>query len=154
MKKEASWKKIQGGNEDFQGIARLMVEFDEATGRVRRMENQVLHHLRKAASVCDPEDLDVYIRDRGGFEFEIVCSIDLKDGVCATRWIHEDGIKMEREEFREDPGHPVHSIVCMSDLYERYGVELERSDVQMLDGALFQILFQDQKDPALNGAGG
>lgn len=85
------------------------------------------HFMRKAVAVVNPKNLRVFISDLGGFVYHIVAVIS-GSGFLSTGWIHEDGIRTEREMF-PDLSHPVHSITCVSDLYEECSEPTEEIDV-------------------------
>lgn len=100
---------------ELKSIIKLLVGFDEATGRCKRYPNQEMHFLRKAFSVC--EGGSAFLQKESENVYHVVVS-KFADGVgLATAWSHEDGIAEERK--TAEPGHPVHKIVCVGDLWER-----------------------------------
>lgn len=111
---KTEWLEITERIEEFQKIIRLLVEFDERTGRHQRYSDPEGHYLRKAASTASPTDLRVFVRDLGGSAFYVVVRINAASGHGVCGYIHEDGIAIERQTLA--PDHPVHSIVCLSDL--------------------------------------
>ena len=113
---DSGWVEIEGRKEEFIKIVRLLVEYDEKTGRAGRGGGN--HYLRAAIAHVDPADLRLFARHKGAFAYEILCTIDNQGGYLVTTWIHEDGIPPEREGLLEFPDHPVHSIVCLTDLME------------------------------------
>lgn len=100
--------------EDFQGILRLLVDFDEKTGRYQRYRDQETHYARHALAVCDPEQMSVYIKDLGGYVYSVIAECRNASSVIVTAWMLEDGIRQERETAPED--HPVHKIKCLTDM--------------------------------------
>lgn len=110
-----AWRELTHRKEEFSKIIRLLVEFDEKTGRYLKYNDPETHFMRRAIAVADPTKLRVFLRDLGGFVYSVVCELRSAAGITATAWIHEDGIRNEREDAEEN--HPVHSIVCVTDLY-------------------------------------
>src|SRR6185436_20771078 len=100
---------------EVQKIVRLLVEFDEKTGRYAQYENAENHYIRKAVAVSHQENVHIYLKDMGGDIFAIVAHLANPSGRVTTAWVHEDGIHAERQEAELD--HPVHKIICMTDLY-------------------------------------
>ena len=112
------WRELVGRKEEFQGIVRLLTEFDERTGRFRRFGDPETHYMRRALCVCDCDLMRVFFRALGGYVYQVAVELRSRSGSVATGWIHEDGIRAEREAFGAEPRHPVHGIVCLTDLYE------------------------------------
>lgn len=103
--------------EAFQKIVGLLVEFDERTGRYQKYGDPENHFMRKAISVADPGSVAFDVKDLGEFVYH-VNALYMNDGnECKTAWIHEDGIRAERVAVKAD--HPVHKIVCVTDIFER-----------------------------------
>lgn len=99
--------------EQFQKIIQLLVDFDSKTGRFKRYNNPEKHYLRSAVGVCMAQSLKVTLKHLGGWVYDVTAEHpDFK-----TEWAHEDGIKQERETSGKE--HPVHQIVCVTDLFER-----------------------------------
>lgn len=112
------WIELTSKREEFTKIVKLLVAFDQNTGRYARYENESSHWLRKAVSVAEPDALRVILKHLGGFVYSVVTEQRTESGFCVTCWVHEDGIRSEREDKMSEPRHPVHSIVCVSDLYQ------------------------------------
>jgi hypothetical protein len=106
---------------EFQKIVKLMIDFDERTGRHTRYPDPEVHYMRKAVSVARPESLTIKLEraehEEGWVYFVEVILDNSSVNSLITRWIHEDGIRAERETLGE--GHPVHNITCLTDLYDR-----------------------------------
>lgn len=115
----AGWRELTDRKDEFSKIIRLLVEFDEKTGRYLKYNDPETHFMRRAIAVADSSRLRVFLRDLGGFVYSVVCELRSPAGVTATAWIHEDGIRNEREGAEEN--HPVHSIICVTDLYSGSG---------------------------------
>ncbi|MBL8021490.1 MAG: hypothetical protein JNM27_17605 [Leptospirales bacterium] len=109
------WRELTVKKEEFCKIVRLLVEFDEKTGRYLKYNDPETHFMRKAVSVADTSRIRIFLRDLGGYVYSVVAELRSLAGTTATAWIHEDGICKEREEA--ETNHPVHSIVCVTDLY-------------------------------------
>lgn len=112
------WKEIVDRKGEFQEMLRLLLHFDERSGRYRDYSEPELHFMRKAVAVADPGGLRIYIRNLGARVYYVVVELQMGGGRMATAYVHEDGIRLEREERADDLQHPVHQITCLSDLYE------------------------------------
>ena len=68
-----------------------------------------------------PADCRVFFKKFTEFEYLIYAEIHEKNNIRSDYWIHVDGIAEERNEqkCRNNPEHPVFSIVCVSDLFEK-----------------------------------
>lgn len=105
--------------DEFLKILRLLVDFDEKTGRVERQPNKFAHYARKALSLAPPEELVITLEKKDQISVYWVCIVlKVPNLTIKAEWVHEDGIAAERIEHGENPEHPVHSIVCMTDIYE------------------------------------
>ena len=125
------WNELQECKYEFQKIVNLLVEFDEKTGRYRRYPDRETHFMRKAISVGDTDCMRIFLQHLGGFVYHVVVELSIKGGQVCTGWVHEDGIRVERDEFQESKTHPVHSILCMTDLYEKNSMPLSDDPVEM-----------------------
>ena len=125
QKTECVWHELESKKEEFQKIVRLLVDFDETTGRYRRYGDPETHFMRRSVSVADADRLRIFLCPLGGFVYYIVAELQSGGGCVSTGWVHEDGIRAERDEFREEKAHPVHSIVCMTDLFEQFSVKMD-----------------------------
>ncbi len=125
-----AWRKLTERMEEFQEILKLLVEFDERTHRHRRQKQPELHHMRRALAVGRPKDLEVFIRYLGGSMFFVAAKLTASGGQVASGWLHEDGIYEERQQFADNPDHPVHMIRCMSDLFAAHTETAPNSEVE------------------------
>lgn len=103
----------------FQKILALLTSFDEKTGRHIRFNDQESHFARVALAKVSEENVRFFIKDLGGFIYSVIGYIEGRSCTLATVWVHEDGIRQERDEHSEVKNHPVHSIECLTDLYGR-----------------------------------
>ncbi len=110
------WQEVTAGKEELQRIIMLLVEFDERTGRFKRYADQESHWMRKAAGVCSPDELRIFVCDLGSWLYQVTVRITSGSGHLQTTWLHEDGIRAERETLGSE--HPVQNIVCLTDLVE------------------------------------
>lgn len=118
------WKEMMQCKERFQGMVAMLAEYDERTGRYRKFGEPEQHYFRRALVVADTEDLRVFMKRMRGFVFYVVVELRTSCGFCATSWVHEDGVELEREAVRDDPDHPVHVFDSLSDFYRRYCLQL------------------------------
>ena len=109
------WVEIVERKKEFQDILKLLVEFDERTGRHQRYSDPESHYMRKACVVASAESLKIMARRIDEFVFYIVVRLECASGHEITGWVHEDGIAAER--VTASPAHPVHRIVCLTDLF-------------------------------------
>lgn len=115
IEQASAWKELVRRKEDFLKIVQLLVDFDEKTGRYARYRDTETHFMRRAVAAADPERVRIFLKHLGGFVYSIVAEVQSPGGLVATAWIHEDGIRQEREGAPKE--HPVHSIVCVTDLF-------------------------------------
>lgn len=118
MKEQYEWKEIVKDKGELQNIVRILTDFDTRTGRVEHYVDQYTHYLRKAISVSLESETRIFVKYLSGFRFLVVGEIHGPCGFTATSWVHDDGIMNEREDKSGEPSHPVHSIVCLTDLYK------------------------------------
>lgn len=114
------WKEITKRKEGFQALVAVLVDFDERTARYRRYGDPEQHFFRKAIALADPDDLRVFVRKLRGYVYFVVAEVRTECGFCATSWVHEDGVQLERDQLSSEPEHPVHGVNCLSDYYRRY----------------------------------
>lgn len=112
-----AWRELCERKRDFQDIMRLLIDYDERTGRFERYDGSELHYLRKTIALCREADLRIYLRSLGAFVYCVVGELRTAGARVATAWVHEDGIRAEREVWT-DPEHPVHGITCLTDLFQ------------------------------------
>jgi len=121
----SEWIELTSRKDEFTKIVKLLVEFDERTGRYRRYGCESSHWLRKALAVSDQECIRILLRNLGGFVYSVVVEIRTDSGFATMSWLHDDGIRKERDEKKSEANHPVHSIVCVTDLFnEGTGADL------------------------------
>ena len=143
------WTELLERKDEFQGIVRLLVEFDEKTGRYRKYGDQETHYMRKAISVAEPESLRIFLKHLGGFVYYVVAQLISESGHVSTSWVHEDGIRGERDEFKEISTHPVHTILCMTDLYEENSKPLPDDPAEIcVDDPTLHLLVGDAEGGA------
>lgn len=111
------WQELKEKKNEFQSMTKLLLEFDERSGRLKYRSNQSLHYIRKAISICEPELLQVWLRHQAAYIYEVIVFGMENQSMYSTSWLHEDGIWIERQRYQSQPNHPVHDIVCLTDLY-------------------------------------
>ncbi len=145
-KKTDQWFELTSRKDEFQNILRLLVDFDEKTGRYKNYGGEEQHWLRKSASrVTDLNELRVFIKNIGSSIYMVVVEASVNNGVAVTAWIHEDGIHSEREQFQDNPDHPVHGIVCLTDLFKQATEELNQESIEKLAVPVLDLM-QGVKD--------
>ena len=117
-KKKTGWFELTTRKDEFLKILQLLVEFDEKTGRYKNFSDQQSHFLRKSVSVANIASLRIFFQAIGFYVYEVVVEMKSIGSYSATQWIHEDGIRAERDEYKDILSHPVHTITCLTDFYE------------------------------------
>lgn len=114
----ADWRILRTHKVDFIKILSLLVEYDERTGKAARYPDPQRHRMRQAIAAANPDLSRFLIRRIAANLFSIVAETVCDGGLVTTRWLHEDAINQERSQ--QEPDHPVHSITCVTDLFENY----------------------------------
>ena len=109
------WKKVGSKQvEDFQNILKVLVRFYDTVLSEREEKNQSHEFRKKLSEMTDTKKVEIYLRKFGKYEYLIYADVNGE----ADSWIHVDGIAEEREQLK-GKDHPVHAIVCMSDIYKK-----------------------------------
>lgn len=116
--KEKGWRELTRDKGGFQSIVALLVDFDERTGRVEREKRQTDHLIRRSICQAPVDRLRIFINNRDGFIYPVLIFLETGSSTVVARWVLEDGIRMEREELKGVPDHPVHRVLCVPDLYD------------------------------------
>lgn len=127
MKKE--WREIVGRIGEFQVITGMLVDFDERTARFELYSNAESHYLRKVVTICQAQHLRLFVRDEGSYLYTIVVEMRSPSGYIVATWVHEDGVQIERENFSDEPNHPVHGILCLTDLLQSGTENVEEKEL-------------------------
>ncbi len=118
------WKELLKRKEQFQEMVAMLVDFDERTGRHRRFGEPEQHFFRKAVVSADPNDLRIFMQKIRGYVYYVVVELRTPGGFCATSWLHEDGVQLERDQMLDEPDHPVHGVDCLSDFFRKHSLRL------------------------------
>ena len=117
-KKQLVYRQISEADcDELQKITKLLVEFDERTGRYKHYKEQANHYARKA--IAEAGSVNFIVSHIDNFVYSIIAEIKTSGCHIVTAWIHEDGIRVERIEQADNKQHPVHNLVCVSDLFDR-----------------------------------
>ncbi len=111
------WRQLEDHNSAFQHILRLLIKHEQ---EFEKENLSWLFYIRKAVSLCDPQVLWVFMHSLGGYLFHVVVQIEVSGLRLATSWLHEDGIQSERDARTNQKDHPIHHILCLSDLYAKH----------------------------------
>lgn len=130
------WRELTTRKEEFQRILKLLIAFDEKVGRHIRYEAHETHWARHAISSADPSRVRVLMKRISDCVYTIVCECRSSSAIIIASWVHEDGIKSERETAATD--HPVHKIICISDLFE--GDSMRAVDPESLNPFAAELL--------------
>lgn len=126
-----NWRQLVSRKIDFFAIMQVLLDYDERSGRVGRVVPPALHHLRRTLAVCPSRSVSIYLRALGGYRYEVLLWHSSEWGQAATAWIHEDAICVERAEYLDQKEHPIHKIVCLSDLYHKHSKRLKTWDCEV-----------------------
>lgn len=112
----AFWYELIAKKGEFQDILKILNRFyeqlpDEEPNPTRQFREKILN--------ADPENLRIFFKKFGLYEFIVAAEIKEKEGIQSDSWIHIDGIAQERAELSKIglTGHPIFSITCISDLF-------------------------------------
>lgn len=136
---KTTWREIKEGKQKFQEIVRILVDFDERTGRHEYQPLKECHYMRKAIALGQQENLRILACSYPSSLYYVAAELKNNQGQVATCWVHEDGIQSERQERRDEPDHPVHNIPCMTDLFEK-NAELAATEKNQLSEVLQQLM--------------
>ena len=120
------WFALKSRKDEFSRILKLLTDFDDRTGRAKRYPDPETHLMRKAIAIANPDLVRIYLRRIATDVFSIVSELKCDSGIVVTGWVTEDGIHTERATQPSD--HPVHNIVCITDLFERDSAPFEAPD--------------------------
>lgn len=121
----SSWREIPPEKASgMRKILTLLVDFDERTGRYLRYRDPEAHFARRSLSVA--EGAKFYLCHLGDYVYLIVGHTSGQGIAVTTSWVHEDGIRQERE--TSNAQHPVHGITCVTDLWDEAS-EIETGDM-------------------------
>lgn len=118
---QSPWRELRDSRELFQDILSVIVEYTEATNQQHRSVAAAGHYMRKAVVFADPEHIRIFLRTLPDHDtmFYVIADVSLPSGNQLTAsWLHEDSLTNDRALYREDPAHRVHSITCLTDLYD------------------------------------
>lgn len=146
---QKEWVELREEKGSFQSILRLLTDFDEQTGRYRRFGDPQTHFMRRALAVAEPEQLRIFLKRIGLYVYHVVVECIGPGGAVSTGWVHEDGIRAEREELSDQSAHPVHGILCLTDLYERADPLGEELCDLGINEATFMLLEREEGEPAV-----
>lgn len=113
-----SWYELLGQKEDFQNTVHILNRYYELNSPTQVSEALL---FRKEIVTSKPENLRIFLKRFGTYEFLVVVEITFETGKKIDSWIHIDGIMQERKICTEQGKltHPVFNIVSLSDLYEK-----------------------------------
>ena len=107
-KERENWKEIKNETDKK--------EFQEILSILNRYYGQK-NEFREKLVLANPESFSVKLKSKGGNAFSVLVELDK----VLEIWTHLDGIVEERK-TRSKKGnlnHPVFTIVCLTDLYEK-----------------------------------
>jgi hypothetical protein len=131
---KTNWKKLQEKSiPEFQNILSILNRYYNQLDSSRNKTESFI--FREDVSKESIENLEIYLKKFGEYEFLILAKINNFDRNRSDSWIHIDGISEERNSHTKanNSNHPVFQIVCLQDLYEEaVEVEEEVTDLKEL----------------------
>lgn len=109
-------------DEDRPHIQRILLLLLDFNDRVGNAAPEPANSLRRAIACADHRHVRFFVEpitddDGADFVYKVLGEYTQYPDMVTTSWVHEDGIRSERDLY--PAGHPVHSITCLTDLYER-----------------------------------
>ena len=116
-KKKTGWYELTSSKEDFQNIVRVLNRYYDLFPSANHPTPA--HVFREDIVQSTVENLRVFLKKFGTYEFLIVVEISNEKGARMDSWIHIDGVSQERVTMTEKGNleHPVFRIVCLEDLF-------------------------------------
>lgn len=127
---QSRWRELINKKAEFLKIVQLLLDYDERSQRLGRTVPPALHYLRRALVLSPPDTLQVFLRNLGGYRYEVIVYHTSGWGTAATTWLHEDAIQVEREQAATTRSHPVHRILCLTDLFRTHSRKLRDLPIQ------------------------
>ena len=119
------WKQVsQDSILDFQNILNILNRYySQFESSNPKTESSL---FREEVGKAREEDLEIYLKKFGRYEYLIFAIIHTENGKKSDSWIHIDGVSEERDGFKKKNllNHPVFEIICMQDIFEK-SIELE-----------------------------
>ncbi len=137
-------RNLSGKIDQFQYILQLLIAYEEKEYAIKKaLPLPWLFHLRRALSVCPCEQVRVFMKNLGGYLFHIVMQAEDLGGRVSASWLHEDGIQAERDRNITVQDHPVHTILCLSDLYAKHTRKFSSDDMSRSPSADTLLLMRE-----------
>lgn len=116
-KKQTGWYELIQEKEEFKNIVRILNRYYNINPPNNHPSNA--HTFREDIVQANLDDLRIFLKKFGNYEFLIVVEISSPKGVRMDSWIHIDGVSQERIVMKEKGklDHPVFRIVSMEDLF-------------------------------------
>ena len=125
-KSKSAWFELVERKEDFKHIVHILNRYYDLHSPVNHPSPA--HLFRQDIVSCDLEELHIYLKKFGSFEFLVVVEIGSEESKRMDSWIHIDGIAQERI-FMKEKGkleHPVFKITSLDDLFQSHTKEVEK----------------------------
>lgn len=125
-KKKTGWYELTSAKEDFQNIVRILNRYYNLFPAANHPTPA--HKFREDIVQSVIENLRVFLKKFGTYEFLIVVEISSPQGKRMDSWIHIDGVSQERVTMTEKGNleHPVFRIVCLEDLFLSHTKPVEK----------------------------
>lgn len=113
-----SWYELLEQKEEFQNLVHILNRYYDLNPPTI-ISSAML--FRKQIVEAKPENLRIFLKRFGSYEFLAVVEITLEEGKKVDSWIHIDGIMQERKICTErgNTTHPVFGITSLTDIFEK-----------------------------------
>ena len=116
-KSATSWFQLVENKSDFKKILHSL----NKCYSLMNQKKTSCQDFREEVVLTENENLDIFIKRFGEYEFFIGVKIYTKKGSKFDSWIHIDGVSQERNIMNEvGQEHKVFELPCMTDLFENH----------------------------------
>lgn len=125
-KDKSTWFELTDKKEDFKHMVHILNRYYDLNPSTSHPSEA---HLFRIEIVNSPTDnLRIFLKKFGSFEFLVVVEISSDSGKKMDSWIHIDGISQERIILTEKGKleHPVFRIKSLDDLFQLHSKEVKK----------------------------
>ncbi len=116
-KNVSAWFQLVENKTDFKMIVHQINKYYSFTNP----KNSPCQDFREEVVLTENDNLDIFIKRFGEFEFFIGVKIYTKRGSKFDSWIHIDGVSQEQKLMKEkNENHPIFDRISMTKLFENH----------------------------------
>jgi hypothetical protein len=125
-----TWYRLTGGLDEFKNILSVLNRY---YSNMSDSKSESLK-FREEVILTKDENLEVFIKKFGTYEYIIAVKIKKDGSEKIDSWIHIDGIIQEREMFEKmgNKEHPVFSIIAITDIFLKQGVQTNEKVLDLI----------------------